>query len=67
MTEDAEIVLAGYVGLSEADQREVAEAIARYRRADRTAQKSLGESWEKRGRDRILMGPVSGGCPCCGR
>ncbi len=67
MTKDAEIVLAGFVKLSEADQKEVAEAIERYRRSDRTAQKSTGEFWEKRGRDRVLMGPVSGGCPCCGR
>ncbi len=67
MSEDAEIVLAGFVKLSDSDQREVAEAIARYRQSDRTAQRSIGEIWEKRGRDRVLMGPVSGGCPCCGR
>jgi hypothetical protein len=67
MTRDAEIVLAGFVKLSEADQKEVAEAIERFRRSDRPTQKSTGELWEKRGRDRILMGPVASGCPCCGR
>jgi len=67
MSNDAEIVLAGFASLSEEDQREVAEAIGRYRRSDRKAQRTTGEHWEKRGRDRILMGPVSGGCPCCGR
>jgi len=67
MTRDAEIVLAGLVKLSEVDQKELAEAIERFRRSDRTAQKSIGEAWEKRGRDRVLMGPVSSGCPCCGR
>lgn len=67
MTKDAEIVLAGFVKLSEGDQKEVAEAINEYHRSDRTAQKSIGASWEKRGRERILMGPVSAACPCCGR
>jgi hypothetical protein len=60
MSEDAEIVLAGFAKLSEEDQREVADAINRYQRSDRIARKSTGDLWEKRGQQRILMGPVSG-------
>lgn len=67
MTRDAEIVLAGFAKLSEAEQREVAEAIANHEREGYISRKSIDAGWEKRGKDRILMGPVASGCPCCGR
>lgn len=67
MTKDAEIVLAGFAKLSDGDKKEVAEAIASHQRETAIARKSIDAGWEKRGRDRILMGPVSSGCPCCGK
>ncbi len=66
MTQEAKLVLRGYFALSEAEKREVEDAIDQYRRAGSTEKKaSIRKTFGSQGR--ITMGPVSTGCPCCGR
>jgi len=67
MTQKAERVIQGYLELSDSEQKEVDNALSELRFADgmvkrANAMKSLNASHR-----RITMGPVSKGCPCCGR
>ena len=65
MTDEAKKVLAGYVRLSAADQSEVISQIAEFAKADVTRKSILREEFTKSAG--VWSGPVSSGCPCCGR
>ena len=66
MTNQARLVLQGFFDLSDPDKQEVGDLIDQYRRAIGAEKKaSVRETFESHGR--ITMGPVSTGCPCCGR
>ena len=67
MTKHGDLVVTGFLELSEADRKEVIEVINRYLNQDESAHASFSEWYEKKARGRILAGPVSPSkCPCCG-
>ncbi len=65
MSKEAVLVLAGLARLSKEDRREVLEEIDRMREQPKQYRRATRESWEQRGR--VILGPVSISCPCCGR
>jgi len=66
MTDRAKLVLAGFVKLSSDDQAEVIDELNRYIQARGTIKKSIQEGFEREA-GRVCLGPVTQGCPCCGR
>jgi hypothetical protein len=66
MTNKAKLVLQGYFDLSDSDKQVVEDMIEQHKRAVGTEKRaSVRKSFESQGR--ITLGPVSTGCPCCGR
>lgn len=63
MNRDAEMVLAGWLKLREADKRAVEEEIAKFRRLQ--GNQRLEEEFLKG--KRVAAGPLGGACVCCGR
>jgi hypothetical protein len=58
-------VVAGFTRLSPADRAEAIKQISRFSQANEQLRKSITE--EIRGGERMELGPIEGGCPCCGR
>jgi hypothetical protein len=65
MTDAGKKVLAGFARLSDNDRSEVIEKLNEFVRADYVTRSQLRESFEKSAN--VVAGPVSIGCPCCGR
>ena len=58
------LVLKGFIGLTESQQKELLREITRYQEGNFTVRKDLNESI----RTSINFGPAPGGaCPCCGK
>jgi hypothetical protein len=65
MTEDAKKVLAGFVRLFDFEKREVLAEIGRFQQSNDVQRSILQEEWTKAAG--VYSGPVTTGCPCCGR
>jgi hypothetical protein len=65
MTDAAKKVLAGFVRISADDKKEVLDEINRYYQGNEVTRNNLQESWTKAAG--VWSGPVSVGCPCCGK
>jgi hypothetical protein len=65
MNEKTKRVFRGWLELSSTEREEFQKAIDEYNRASETRKRELRESY-----DRVIKmqtGPLSQGCPCCGR
>ncbi|MEX2375002.1 MAG: hypothetical protein WD942_05365 [Dehalococcoidia bacterium] len=58
----AATVIRGYLSLTVDERREVEDAIRRHQQGGQ-----IRESVRKSFGTRLDTGPISGGCPCCGR
>ena len=61
MTEELRKLLAGFAKLTPADRRAFLAII------QRTGTETANLNEELRKSEQITMGPLGGGCPCCGR
>ena len=59
------LVMNGFIALDSDQRKELIDELNKYLQSDR--KDSLHESIEKRAHDEIRLGPLGGGCPCCGR
>jgi len=70
MTDNVKKVMAGYLALTAAEQSEFIDELNEFNKEPpekkRMIKKGLYESLG-RNAERVLMGPVSTGCPCCGK
>jgi hypothetical protein len=66
MTDNAKLVLNGFLKLTTSEQSEVVDEINYYYKADETKKRTMCESLKKI-RAGVILGPTSGSCPCCGR
>ncbi len=66
MTDRAELVLHGFLSLSSSEQQDVLDEIRRINNTDPTTRKSYERKHEGEF-NRIVSGPISSGCACCGR
>lgn len=67
MTDRAKLVLHGFFQLSLSERQDFIDELNRYQRErDQTAKKSL-ERTNETDFNRIVSGPISSGCACCGR
>ena len=65
MTDSGKKVLAGFARLSDMERREVIERMSEFTNATVERRAQLREGFEKSAG--VIAGPVSTGCPCCGR
>jgi hypothetical protein len=66
MTDKGKLVLQGYFALPDNEKKEVEKVINDYNTAPYTEGK-LSAKRAYSDSNRITMGPVQTGCPCCGR
>lgn len=62
---NAQRVFRGFATLGSQDQDALVEMISRYRRENPGQRESTRKSFENV--PGVDLGPLSGGCPCCGR
>jgi hypothetical protein len=55
-------VVAGFIRLSPAERAEALAEINRFTQGNEQLRKSITENAE-----RMELGPIQGGCPCCGK
>lgn len=67
MTKNSDLVIQGYLDLTDAEQKDVDGALRELRLADGMVKRTAGKKTLNASHPRITMGPVSQGCPCCGR
>ncbi|BBO18682.1 conserved hypothetical protein [Candidatus Brocadia pituitae] len=66
MSKASDRVIAGFMRLTESEQKEIITEITNYMRESFVRKQSLRENFEKQAG--IVLGPTNpGGCPCCGR
>jgi len=65
MTNKAQIVLNGWLQLSQAERQEFAAAVAEYNAGTQQKRTVLSESSQRV--MKMETGPLGHGCPCCGR
>ena len=58
-------VLNGYTRLTSSEQAEFLKELNRFVQGDQQLRKSVNE--DIRSAERMELGPMRGGCPCCGR
>lgn len=64
MSKQADLVLAGFIRLTEEEQQQVKDRIDDYLRASKAKKIILNETILSK----VNLGPLSqGGCPCCGK
>ncbi len=66
MNEKTSVVFAGWLKLTESERDELQREIQRYRLLQ-PSQKKLQESRAYESAVKITLGPLPGGCPCCGK
>jgi len=66
MSKKSDIVFHGYLNLSPSEQQEVRDEIEDYHNSSQESQKSIKRANEDTFQ-RITLGPIGTGCPCCGR
>ena len=59
-----ETVLRGFLALSASEKAELIEEMNAYLKKNRAEQAALQEAYKER---RLVLGPLSETCPCCGR
>lgn len=65
MPTKVDLVLQGYAALSDTERAEFVRRVNELIDASEPRKKTLIEDLRKS--TRLTMGPVGGGCPCCGR
>jgi hypothetical protein len=65
VSKKSDLVVAGFIRLSESEQKEVANKIREYLESSIVKKSEMSESII---RGAFVLGPLGGGgCPCCGR
>lgn len=63
ISQRGQVVLHGLLDLDSSERQLVLDELSRYARGDSAVRKSISESIDRA----VTLGPVSSGCPCCGR
>jgi len=67
MTKQSEIVFAGWLKLSAAERQEVEAEIRNFKNSSTQQQINKSLDFSESVRQAVRLGPIQGGCPCCGR
>lgn len=67
MTDKTKLVLKGFFDLSDDERSEFIDELNKYLKSPTPQQKRLLREGIEKSAEKIVLGPLDGSCPCCGR